>query len=69
MKGMSKAQNAVLWARFQAALKDSKDMAANMRDGKITTYEQQKLGPSAYYDKWWVLPDGIHTEPIEYHRG
>ena len=38
-----------------------------MRDGNIVTYEQEKLGLSAYYDKRWVLPDGIHTEPIEYH--
>ena len=38
-----------------------------MRDGQIVTYEQQKLGLSAYYDKRWVLEDGIHTEPIEFH--
>ena len=38
-----------------------------MRDGQMVTYEQQKLGLSAYYEKQWVLPDGIHTEPIEYH--
>ena len=48
-----------------------KDMATNrgfrMRDGNMVTYEQQKLGLSAYYDKRWVLPDGIHTEPIEFH--
>ena len=36
---------------------------------KKTTYEQQKLGLSAYYDKRWVLPDGIHTEPLEFHQG
>ena len=30
-----------------------------MRDGQIVTYEQQKLGLSAYYDKRWVLEDGI----------
>ena len=29
------------------------------------TYEQQKLGLSVYYDTPWVLPDRIHTEPIE----
>ena len=40
-----------------------------MRDGKMMTYEQRKLGLSAYYDKRWVLPDGIHTEPIELHGG
>ena len=70
-KGMSKKQNGITWQRFKAALEGSKDMATNrgfrMQDGKIVTYEQEKLGLSAYYDKRWVLPDGIHTEPIEYH--
>ena len=70
-KGMSKKQNDITWQRFKAALEGNKDMATNrgfrMRDGNIVTYEQQKLGLSAYYDKRWVLPDGIHTEPIEYH--
>ena len=70
-KGMSKKQNDINWQRFKAALEGSKDMATNrgfrMRDGNMVTYEQQKLGLSAYYDKRWVLPDGIHTEPIEFH--
>ena len=70
-KGMSKKQNEINWQRFKAALGGSKDMATNrgfrMRDGNMVTYEQEKLGLSAYYDKRWVLPDGIHTEPIEYH--
>ena len=70
-KGMSKKQNNINWQRFKTALQGSKDMATNrgfrMRDGNIVTYEQEKLGLSAYYDKRWVLPDGIHTEPIEYH--
>ena len=70
-KGMSKKQNNINWQRFKAALEGSKDIATNrgfrMRDGNIVTYEQEKLGLSAYYDKRWVLPDGIHTEPIEYH--
>ena len=70
-KGMSKKQNNINWHRFKTALEGNKDMATNrgfrMRDGKIVTYEQEKLGLSAYYDKRWVLPDGIHTEPIEYH--
>ena len=70
-KGMSKNQNEINWYRFKAALNGSKDMATNrgfrMRDGNMVTYEQEKLGLSAYYDKRWVLPDGIHTEPIEYH--
>ena len=70
-KGMSKRQNEINWHRFKAALDGNKDMATNrgfrMRGGKIVTYEQEKLGLSAYYDKRWVLSDGIHTEPIEYH--
>jgi len=71
MKGVSKMQNELTWGRFKKALEGSRDMATNrgfrMRDGKMVTYEQDKLGLSAYYDKRWVLPDGIHTEPIEYH--
>ena len=62
---MSKKQNEITWQRFKGALEGSKDMATNrglrMRDGKMVTYEQKKLGLSAYYDKRWVLPDGIHT--------
>ena len=71
-KGMSKKQNEITWQRFKSALDDgSRDMATNrglrMRGGRIVTCEQQKLGLSSYYDKRWVLPDGIHTEPIEFH--
>jgi len=70
-KGMSKTQNELTWQRFEKALEGSKDMATNrgfrMRDGRMVTYEQQKLGLSAYYDKRWVCEDGIHTEPIEFH--
>ena len=70
-KGMSQKQNEINWQRFKSALNGNKDMATNrgfrMRDGNIVTYEQEKLGLSAYYDKRWVLPDGVHTEPIEYH--
>ena len=70
-KGMSKKQNEITWQRFRPALDGSKDMATNigfrMNNGRIVTYEQQKLGLSAYYDKRWVLEDGIHTEPIEFH--
>jgi len=68
---MSKKQNEITWERFEAALAGGKDMAINrgfrMRDGRMVTYEQKKLGLSAYYDKRWVLEDGIHTEPIEFH--
>lgn len=37
-----------------------------MNKGVICTYEQKKLGLSAYYGKRWVLPDGARTEAIEY---
>ena len=70
-KGMSKKQNKITWQRFKVALEGIKDMATNrgfrMRDRQMVTYEQQKLGLRACYDKRWVLPDGIHTEPIEFH--
>jgi len=70
-KGMSKKQNEIKWEHFEAPLKGSKDMATNrgfrMRDRRMVTYKQQKLGLRAYYDKRWVLEDGIHTEPMEFH--
>ena len=69
-KGVSKKQNEITWQRFKKALEGSKDIATNrgfrMQDGQMVTFEQQKLGLSAYYDKRWVLEDGIHTEPIEF---
>ena len=71
-KGVNKRQNEMRGARFERALEGSRDMATNrgfrMHNGAMYTYEQRKLGLSAYYDKRWVLEDGIHTEPIEYHQ-
>ena len=71
-KGVNKRQNEMRAERFERALEGSRDMATNrgfrMHNGAMYTYEQRKLGLSAYYDKRWVLPDGIHTEPIEYHQ-
>ena len=71
-KGVNKRQNEMRAERFERALEGSRDMATNrgfrMHNGAMYTYEQLKLGLSAYYDKRWVLPDGIHTEPIEYHQ-
>ena len=71
-KGVNKRQNELRWERYERALEGSRDMATNrgfrMRNGSMYTYEQRKLGLSAYYDKRWVLPDGIHTEPLEYHH-
>ena len=66
-KGMAKTQIEVNWQRFKDALDGHKDMAKNkgfrMKKGAMVTYEQEKLGLSAYYDKRWVLP----TEPIEFN--
>ena len=64
-KGVSKIQNDLTYQRFKKALEGSKNIATTrgfrIRDGQIVTYEQQKLGLRAYYDKRWVLEDGIHT--------
>ena len=71
-KGVNKRQNEIHAERFERALAGDRDVVVNrgfrMRDGAMYTYEQRKLGLSAYYDKRWVLPDGIHTEPLEYHQ-
>ena len=71
-KGVNKRQNEMRRERFERALAGDRDVVVNrgfrMRDGTMYTYEQRKLGLSAYYDKRWVLPDGIHTEPLEYHQ-
>jgi len=68
---MLKKQNEITWQRFLETLEGDKDMATNrgfrMRYGQMVTYEQQKLGLSAYYDKRWVLAEEINTEPIEFH--
>ena len=70
-KGLSQRQNDLTWKRYLDALKEGEDKATNrglrMVKGTMRTYQQHKLGLSAYYDKQWVLPDGIHTEPIEHH--
>ena len=71
-KGVNKRQNEMRRERFERALAGDRDVVVNrgfrMRNGSMYTYEQRKLGLSAYYDKRWVLPDGIHTEPLEYHQ-
>ena len=61
--------NEELLQRYERALDGYKDTATNrgfrMKDGVMYTYEQHKLGLSAY--KRWVLEGGIDTEPIEFH--
>ena len=64
-KGVSRRQNKMSWERYRKALFGSLDKARNIgfrkRDNHIVTYEQSKLGLSAYYDKRIVHEDGIHT--------
>ena len=64
-KGVSRRQNEMNWERYRKALFGSLDKARNIgfrkRDNHIVTYEQSKLGLSAYYDKRIVHKDGIHT--------
>ena len=64
-KGVSRRQNEMSWERYKNALFGSLDKARNIgfrkRDNHIVTYEQPKLGLSAYYDKRIVHEDGIHT--------
>ena len=35
-------------------------------DQGVATYEQNKLGLSGYYDKRYVLDDGIHTGLLDF---
>ena len=64
-KGVSRRHNEMNWERYKKALFGSLDKARNIgfrkRDNHIVTYEQSKLGLSAYYDKRIVHEDGIHT--------
>jgi len=68
-KGMSARHNSLRWGRYKSALEGKTDRAENrgfrLRNGQMITYSQEKLGLSAHYDKRRVLPDGIHTVPIE----
>ena len=54
-KGVNKRQNELRWERYERGLEGSRDMATNrgfrMQNGAMYTYEQRKLGLSAYYDK------------------
>ena len=67
-KGISKKQNDMTWKRYMQAFQESVDKAKNtsfrIHEQGVVTYEQNKLGLSAYYDKRFVLPDGIHTRAL-----
>ena len=53
------------WERYKNALFGALDKVTNIsfrkKENHIVTYEQTKLGLSAYYDKRIVHEDGIHT--------
>ena len=67
-KGVSKRQNNLTWRRYYEALFGAVDRATNkgfrVDHGKVVTYDQNKLGLSAYYDKRVVHDDKIHTRPL-----
>ena len=73
-KGVSKKQNDMCFKRYKDVLDifmselQEVDKAINKgfrgHEQGIVTYEQNKLGLSAYYDKRYVLDDGIHTRPL-----
>ena len=64
-KGVSRRQNKMSWERYKNALFGALDKVTNIgfrkKENHIVTYEQTKLGLSAYYDKRVVHEDGIHT--------
>ena len=64
-KGVSRRQNKMSCERYKNALIGALDKVTNIgfrkSDNHIVTYEQSKLGLSAYYDKRVVHEDGIHT--------
>lgn len=68
-KGRSKRQNKLSREQYKSALEGGLDTVTNkgmrMNAGVMCIYEQKKLGLSAYYDKRWMMPDGIHTDSIE----
>ena len=77
-KGVSKKQNDLCFTRYKNVLDKFQNMSEieevdtdkatnkgfRVHDQGMVTYEQIKLGLSAYYDKRFVLSDGIHTRPI-----
>ena len=44
----------------------AKNVGFRVYDQGIVTYEYNKLGLSACYDKRYVLADGIHTRPLDF---
>ena len=44
----------------------TKNVGFRVYDQGIVTYEQNKLDLSGYYNKCYVLDDGIHTRPLDF---
>ena len=44
----------------------AKNVGFRVYDQGVVTYEQNKLGLSGYYDKPYVLADGIHTRSLDF---
>ena len=44
----------------------AKNVGLKFYDQGVVTYKQNKLGLSGYYDKRYVLADGIHTRPLDF---
>ena len=68
-KGVNKRQNQLVWDQYYRALnleEDKEVTNVGIRKGAngMITYAQKKKGLSGYYDKRFVLPDLIHTEPV-----
>ena len=49
----------------QEDIDKTKTVGLRVYDQGMATYEQNKLGLSAYYDKRYVLADGIHRKPLD----
>ena len=67
-KGISNSQNEMTWEHYRDALEGSIDKASNkgfrLKGQSIVSYQQDKLGLSAYYDKRIIDKDGIHIGPL-----
>ena len=44
----------------------AKNVGLRVYNQSVVTYKQNKLGLSGYYDKRYVLADGIHTRPLNF---
>ena len=44
----------------------AKNVGFRVYDQGVVTYGQNKLGLSGYYNKRYVLADGIHTRPLDF---